>query len=58
MSYPSTLEFTTFDDGGDALGLGALGLYLGVAGWRHAALPVPLAPSETATAGPGGSPSW
>lgn len=32
-----------FQETGLYLALGALGLYLGIAGWRHAALPVPLA---------------
>lgn len=31
-----------FQETGLYLGMGALGLYLGVAGWRHAALPPPL----------------
>lgn len=37
-----------FQETGLYLAMGALGLYLGIAGWRHAALPVPIltAPNE------------
>ena len=35
-----------FQETGRYLALGALGLYLGVAGWRHASLPAPLPVSE------------
>jgi AraC-like DNA-binding protein len=36
-----------FQETGLYVALGALGLYLGVAGWRHAGLPVPLATAES-----------
>lgn len=49
-----------FQETGLYLAMGALGLYLGVAGWRHAALPAPLpaiAP-ETESEAPRAAPDW
>lgn len=49
-----------FQETGLYLAMGALGLYLGVAGWRHAALPAPLAAiaTEPEPEAPRTAPDW
>lgn len=49
-----------FQETGLYLGMGVLGLYLGIAGWRHAALPVPVlsVPNDTEADAVRAIPDW